>query len=477
VVNLSAPIGAHQVEILRWIADGCPDGVMTGYSYKTTAKALQGRRLVTAGVQGGAWRAELTDAGRHYLEHGCYPPGLCREPPSRDGRPVGAARDRFTAARSPAVARPPGPPEPAGPAARVRTIDELAAELVARVVAAGGVLDVDASLAGDVGKRLMAAARHAPGLPFGKQLQLRSRGMLSRVREVYLDEDFSVRVSEQPVPVPRRVTWLHPAVAAYRDDADRHEVSRDSLSRATRILHALASEAQRRGHDVTAVRPGRCQYNSDFIRSLKDGQLAIGIDGFRYTIRIREQQGPGGAPVPMAETAAGGCRAGAPPAPPRSSRPAACGSSSSTATAAMPGQPSSVTPRPARWKTGCPRWCGSWRSAPWKTASGGRKSSARPKTSAAAGSKPWSAPATTSGRQPSPPNWPGSCSGGASQRKSTSTLPGCAPSSRTQASSSPPEHGNGPTGSAATGRKSTHFAARRSCPQSTTPHPKTSGHS
>lgn len=297
MVNLSAPIGAHQVEILRWIADGCPDGVMTGYSYKTTAKALQGRRLVTAGVRGGAWRAELTDAGRHYLEHGCYPPGLWREPLSRDGRPVGAARDRFTAARSPAVARPPGPPEPAGQAARVRTIDELAAELVARVVAAGGVLDIDANLADDAGKRLMAAARHAPGLPFGKQLQLRSRGVLSRVREVYLDEDFSVRVSEQPVPVLQRVMRLHLAVAAYRDDADRHEVSRDSLSRATRILHALASEAQRRGHDVTAVRPGRCQYNSDFIRSLKDGQLAIGIDGFRYTIRIREQQGPGGAPV------------------------------------------------------------------------------------------------------------------------------------------------------------------------------------
>jgi hypothetical protein len=40
MVNLSSPINPHQVEVLRWIADGCPNGVMTGYSYKTTAKAL-----------------------------------------------------------------------------------------------------------------------------------------------------------------------------------------------------------------------------------------------------------------------------------------------------------------------------------------------------------------------------------------------------------------------------------------------------
>jgi len=180
----------------------------------------------------------------------------------------------------------------------VQDIDELAANLVARVLAAGGVLEADDSLAGAAGERLVAASRHAPGLPFGKQLRLQSPGILSGAREVYLEEDFSVRVAEQPVPVPQRVTRLHPAVAVYRDDADRHEVSRDSLTRATRLLHALASEAQRRGHEVTPARHGRFQYNSAFISSLKDGQLAIGIDGFSYAIRIREQQGPGGTPNP-----------------------------------------------------------------------------------------------------------------------------------------------------------------------------------
>jgi len=79
---------------------------MTGYSYKTTAIALQGRRLVTAGVRAGAWQAKLTDAGRHYLEHGCHPPGLWREPPSRDRRAAGPTLARFTTAPPPAARAP-----------------------------------------------------------------------------------------------------------------------------------------------------------------------------------------------------------------------------------------------------------------------------------------------------------------------------------------------------------------------------------
>jgi hypothetical protein len=343
VVKWSAPISGRQVEILQWIADGCPDGVMTGYSYKTTARALQGRRLVTAGVRAGAWRAEVTDVGRYYLEHGCYPPDLWAELSSR-GRPVGSpVRARFTPVRSPTPARPTRPAEAAGAAARVPTIDELAADLVARVVAAGGVLEADDTLAGDAGKKLVAGARHAPGLPFGKQLRIRSRGLVSRICEVHLYEDFSVRVTEQPVPVPQRVARLHPAAAAYLDDADRHEVSKDCLSRATRILHALASEAQSRGHEVTALRPARCQYNSSALS--KTASWPSASMGSATRSGSASSKDPAAPQSHTAPTAAGACRAGAPPAPPRSSQPAACGSSSSTATAAMPGQPSSATPR------------------------------------------------------------------------------------------------------------------------------------
>jgi hypothetical protein len=40
MVDYTSALNARQVEVLSWIADGCPDGVMTGHTYKTTAVAL-----------------------------------------------------------------------------------------------------------------------------------------------------------------------------------------------------------------------------------------------------------------------------------------------------------------------------------------------------------------------------------------------------------------------------------------------------
>jgi hypothetical protein len=73
MVNLNAPLNDRQLEVLKWIADGCQAGEMTAPTYKTTAIALQDRRLVTVSKKKGVWRADLTDASRYYLEHGSYP--------------------------------------------------------------------------------------------------------------------------------------------------------------------------------------------------------------------------------------------------------------------------------------------------------------------------------------------------------------------------------------------------------------------
>lgn len=67
------PLSTWQLEVLRWIAAGCPEGVMQGFTYKTTAIALQNRRLVTVSKRHGIWSASVTDDGRHYLTHGEYP--------------------------------------------------------------------------------------------------------------------------------------------------------------------------------------------------------------------------------------------------------------------------------------------------------------------------------------------------------------------------------------------------------------------
>ncbi len=72
MVARNTALNARQLEVLRWISDGCPQGVMQDFTYKLTAVALRSRRLVTLTKRGG-WAATVTDAGLHYLEHGCYP--------------------------------------------------------------------------------------------------------------------------------------------------------------------------------------------------------------------------------------------------------------------------------------------------------------------------------------------------------------------------------------------------------------------
>ena len=53
-----------------------------------------------------------------------------------------------------------------------------------------------------------------------------------------------------PVPVPNRVARYHPIVAEFRDQSDRHEVSRAQLPRVGRILQGLVVEAERHGFTV-----------------------------------------------------------------------------------------------------------------------------------------------------------------------------------------------------------------------------------
>ncbi len=57
----------RQVGILRWIADGCRDGVMDGDSHRISAAALRGRGLLRTSGRGPTWTPEVTDSGLEYL--------------------------------------------------------------------------------------------------------------------------------------------------------------------------------------------------------------------------------------------------------------------------------------------------------------------------------------------------------------------------------------------------------------------------
>ncbi len=56
-----------QVAVLRWVAHGCPDGVMDGSAHRISAAALRSRGLIRVSGRGRTWRATITDPGNAYL--------------------------------------------------------------------------------------------------------------------------------------------------------------------------------------------------------------------------------------------------------------------------------------------------------------------------------------------------------------------------------------------------------------------------
>jgi hypothetical protein len=86
IVALNAPLNQRQIDVLRWINDGCTDGRWTDFTFKTTATALASRRLVTVSKRGGVWSAAMLPAGEHYLVNGEYPADHWTKP--RRGRAV-----------------------------------------------------------------------------------------------------------------------------------------------------------------------------------------------------------------------------------------------------------------------------------------------------------------------------------------------------------------------------------------------------
>ncbi|MGO1056957.1 hypothetical protein [Crossiella sp. CA198] len=251
------PLTGRQLEVLRWISDGCPDGVMTGHAYKTSARALQARRMVKISKSKGAWSATLTEIGSYYLEHGRLPPkgavSTASPPRSRtspDKRNLGDTRAGQAAAER--------APKPA------RTVKRSPTEqLVADVVAAGGLLKVAEGSDYDNGYRLSELVRNANRygkVPSGKRLThtlvSESGSWLGPRNHVVVLEDGPAGTDAplQPVPVLDDVGRYHPVVSALRK-SDQLRMASATRGRALRILHAVAVEAALRGFDVKGHKP------------------------------------------------------------------------------------------------------------------------------------------------------------------------------------------------------------------------------
>lgn len=285
-MGLDTPLNARQVEVLRWIGDGCPDGRWTDFTFKTTATALASRRLVTVSKRGGTWSAALLAAGEHYLANDTYPAGHWAK--GRRGQPtdLDAPVRAPTVAQQPVVAPKTGSPEhrPIKPTPP----DELTPtrKLVKDIIDAGGILEIDTkddktsyrSLVGIINRRGMAPDGQEVIMVRGKSYH-HTIFRLSSVSDWQTDPPFETVAAE-------RIGRWHPAVATLRNEKRLDSIQKELQGRAFRLLHALAREAEARGHSVRL--PRRNQYGHVDDASKLGGDLIFKVSDIECSVDIRQ---------------------------------------------------------------------------------------------------------------------------------------------------------------------------------------------
>lgn len=262
-------INDSQREVLRWVAKGSPDGVMEDYSHRVSASALRSRGLVRITGRGPSLRAELTDAGRALVDQ--LPSNTA---PAREGRRGGAHTSASVEV-----------PAPRSGEKRSKT-----QQLVGDVVAAGGklVLPDDTARGGvDWRQRAYAAQRHGK-VPAGKHLtvSLTTAGFEIELR----DGETGNELGADAVPVPAQLRNYHPAVRQFREQTSLQQVSRKALSRACRMMHALAVALEKRGHRVTyraksGDEQARARYSG---KPASYGRFVVTINGHDLTWLLSE---------------------------------------------------------------------------------------------------------------------------------------------------------------------------------------------
>jgi hypothetical protein len=252
-----------QLEVLRWVAAGCPEGRYEGYSHRVSAAALKTRGLVIISGRGSTWKAALTARGAPVAE-------LADKPVAE--QPVSTP---------PAKKVKPDPPTPKPPG--------KAEQLIAELVAAGGVMRVPywrEQGQPDYRARVSAAQRFNK-VPAGKEL------VLERVRggqlEIRLEQARSAEAESISVDVPGRLTRPHPVAARYRDQHGQHQVSRSQLARSVRIIHALAVAAETRGHQIENVRQPRERSPRDAGKQAV-AHIVVTVANYGYSLGIQEEK-------------------------------------------------------------------------------------------------------------------------------------------------------------------------------------------
>jgi len=216
-------LSVAQLAVLRWVADGEPNGVYDeGFGHRITARALERRGLVKVRGHGRSWTAALTAGGRYYLEHGSYEPG-------QQGELARSATSHRRTERGNATAPVPLP------------VDGL----VDYLRAVGGILAIDTP--SDVDRvsyrRAVEQARVGRGLAFNERVEITGTKHGPLVIELV-----QITGAGAVVPVPIEANAQHPAVQAAATRLS--SVSDAQQARGLTLVEAIANECAQRGWQI-----------------------------------------------------------------------------------------------------------------------------------------------------------------------------------------------------------------------------------
>lgn len=271
----NAALNPRQVEVLQWIADGCPDAVMVGYTHKTTAIALQSRKLVTVTRKRGVWRAVATPSGQHYLHPGDYPaqrPGRGATSPTSvlSGEHITRTSSTVTVTRD---------------AQHDRFAHMPAAErLVAQVVAAGGTLAVDRRIDRRNFDSLVCAVTRSGKAPAGTQLVMDWTGSWDHRVIRLVDLPTWVGIDADVIAVPGTLRNPHTVVTALSKDT-KFDITGPARARAFRLIQALIAESLRRGH---RVQPGSFEHDRPSYRARRSS-VDIVVQDHAVRVHVRQR--------------------------------------------------------------------------------------------------------------------------------------------------------------------------------------------
>ncbi|WP_319462636.1 hypothetical protein [Micromonospora sp. RTP1Z1] len=251
------PLKEHQLLLLRRIGDGDDLSGPDGLDQRHSARALQTRRLVDISRRGGVWRAQITDAGRFYLDNGIHPDhpdrllGDAATPHQRARTAVAAAKEGGPASsRSEAGGATAATGSTQSPATETL---EHSRQLVKRLQSEGGTVRVESPDSEERAgyRRVIHAAKQHGLVPAGFHLKHTGRAAGDLIIRLSNDDDPDEKDWNRIRLNTRRVTTDPDLVfAALEKNPAGLEVAEASVPRALDLIRGLAAEARRQGHRV-----------------------------------------------------------------------------------------------------------------------------------------------------------------------------------------------------------------------------------